>query len=415
MLIESAPRIGYVLKVYPRFSETFIVSEILAHEAAGIELEIFALRPPTEGRFHEQLARVRAPVTYLPSQGLRASDFWAQVRCAAAGDSLFWERFAPAQNEDLVDVAQALALADLVRERGLTHLHAHFASSATTVARLAARLAGISYSFTAHAKDLYHESVDATQMWHKLADASAVVTVSDYNVAYLQTQFGEAAAGVRRIYNGLELARFPFKPPMGRPQQIIAVGRLVEKKGFDVLIDACALLRDQGRTFTCLIVGTGDQQAALAQQIPRLNLDAQVRLVGPRPQGEVVDLVQRGAVFAAPCVVGSDGNRDGLPTVLLEAMALGTPCVATDVTGIPELIEHGVTGLLVPQRDPGALAASLAALLDDEALRVDLALAARQRIEQMFDSARNSEALRMLFAEASECAPLRMKEVSRCA
>nr|WP_254150927.1 glycosyltransferase [Candidatus Chloroploca mongolica] len=414
-MIESAPRIGYVLKVYPRFSETFIVSEILAHEAAGTELEIFALRPPTEGRFHEQLARVRAPVTYLPSQGLRASDFWAQVRRAAAGDPLFWERFAPAQNEDLVDVAQALALADLVRERGLTHLHAHFASSATTVARLAARLAGISYSFTAHAKDLYHESVDATQMRHKLADASAVVTVSDYNVAYLQTQFGEAAAGVRRIYNGLELACFPFQAPMGRPQQIIAVGRLVEKKGFDVLIDACALLRDQGRTFTCLIVGTGDQQVALAQQITRLNLDAQVRLVGPRPQSEVVDLVQRGSVFAAPCVVGNDGNRDGLPTVLLEAMALGTPCVATDVTGIPELIEHGVTGLLVPQRDPGSLAASLAALLDDEALRVDLALAARQRIEQMFDSARNSEALRMLFAEASECAPLRMKEVSRCA
>jgi colanic acid/amylovoran biosynthesis glycosyltransferase len=401
VLTESTPRIGYVLKVYPRFSETFIVNEILAHEAAGAVVEIFALRPPTEGRFHEQLAQVRAPVTYLTHQGQRASELWNRVRAAAAADPGFWARLAPAQHEDFHDVAQALALVELVRERGINHLHAHFASVATTVARLAARLAEVPYSFTAHAKDLFHEAVDPRDLRCKLADASAVVTVSDYNVSYLGTRFGADAAAVRRVYNGLDLARFPCAAPAERPQRIVAVGRLIEKKGFAVLVDACALLRDQGRSFECLIVGAGEGRTALETQIVRRGLARQLSLLGPRPQGEVATLVQSAAVFAAPCVVGADGNRDGLPTVLLEAMALGTPCVATDVTGIPELITDGVSGLLVAQRDPAALAAALTRLLDDQALRLRLAAAARRRIEADFDSAQTSAELRAIFAGAT--------------
>lgn len=401
MVPDHQPRIAYVLKVYPRFSETFIVNEILAHEAAGTAIEIVALRPPTEGRFHEQLARVRAPVHYLPHQGLKLVDFWEQVRAAAAADPAFWERFAPASDAEYDAVSQALALAALVRARGITHLHAHFASVATTVARMAARLAGVTYSFTAHAKDLYHESVRPDDLRQKLADAAAIVTVSDYNLAYLRGQFGADAARVRRIYNGLELPRFPYAAPIARPPRIVAVGRLIEKKGFDVLIDACALLRDQGRPFACQIVGAGEREAALAAQIAAHRLAGQVSLLGPRPQGEVVQLVQGGAVFAAPCVVGEDGNRDGMPTVLLEAMALGTPCVATDVTGIPELIDDGASGLIVPQRDPAALAAAMARLLDDERLRLRLASAARRRIEADFDITTSGAALRATFAEAA--------------
>jgi glycosyltransferase involved in cell wall biosynthesis len=410
VLTEPTPRIGYVLKVYPRFSETFVVNEILAHEAAGATVEIFALRPPTEGRFHEQLARVRAPVTYLPHHGLRAADLWGQVRAAAA-DPAFWERFAPARFETVDDVAQALALADLVRQRGIAHLHAHFATSATTVARLAARLAGVSYSFTAHAKDLYHDSVCPDDLRRKLADAAAVVTVSDYNVDYLRAQFGADAARVRRVYNGLDLERFPYQAPLGRPPRVVAVGRLVAKKGFNVLVQACAILRDQGRQIECLIVGAGECRAALEAQIAGLGLGATVRLVGPRPQGEVIELVRGGAVFAAPCVVGDDGNRDGMPTVLLEAMALGTPCVATAVTGIPELVADGVTGLLVPQRDPAALAAALARLLDDRSLGLALAEAARRQIAATFEIVQNSAALRALFAEAAG-EPALAREVS---
>src|SRR5262249_16325102 len=161
--------------------------------------------------------------------------------------------------------------------------------------------------------------------------------------------------------------------PHERPPRIVAVGRLVEKKGFEDLVDACAILAERGRDFECRIVGTGELEAQLAARIAARGLAGRVVLVGPRPLDEVAREVQGAAALAAACVVGSDGNRDGLPTTLLEAMALGTPCVATDVTGIPEVVRDGETGILVPQHDPTALAAALAYLLDDPEARVRLA------------------------------------------
>lgn len=400
MLPNQTQRVGYVLKMYPRFSETFIVNELLAHQSVGLDIDIFSLRSPIDGRFHEMLSRVHAPVTYLPHHGLKAEDLWERLRTSAT-QSGFSEAFAECCHEDVDDVVQALTLAQLVRERGITHLHAHFGSVATTVARLAACFTGVPYSFTAHAKDLYHESVDPVDLQRKLATASAVVTVSDYNVRHLQTEFGADAQRVSRIYNGLSLERFPYRDPADRPQRIIAVGRLVEKKGFDVLIDACALMRDRGRHTECLIVGSGGQEAALAERITQHGLAPQVQLIGPRPQEAVIELIHNSAVFTAPCVIGQDGNRDGLPTVLIESMALGTPCVATDVTGIPELVRDGVTGLLVAQNDPVELADALERMLDDAVLRTSLATTARRVIERDFDITTNTAELRKLFTAGS--------------
>ncbi|MEM8530963.1 MAG: glycosyltransferase family 4 protein, partial [Chloroflexota bacterium] len=382
------------------FSETFIVNELLAHQSAGLDIDIFSLRAPIDGRFHEMLSRVHAPVTYLPHHGLKAEDLWERLR-ASATQSGFSEAFVECCHEDVDDVAQALTLAQLVRERGITHLHAHFGSVATTVARLASCFTGVPYSFTAHAKDLYHESVNPVDLQRKLATADAVVTVSDYNVRHLQTEFGPDAQRVSRIYNGVNLEQFPYCDPADRPQRIIAVGRLVEKKGFDVLIDACALMRDRGRDTECLIVGSGAQEAVLAERITQHGLESQVHLIGPRPQEAVIELIQNSAVFTAPCVIGQDGNRDGLPTVLIESMALGTPCVATDVTGIPELVRDGVTGLLVAQNDPVALADALERVLDDAVLRTNLATTARQVIERDFDITTNTAELRKLFTAGS--------------
>jgi colanic acid/amylovoran biosynthesis glycosyltransferase len=402
----GSPRIGYVLKMYPRFSETFIVSEILAHEEAGLDLEIFSLRQPIDGRFHETLARVRAPVTYLPYHDLKLSAFWQQLEGAAERLPGFWPAFEPALHEDPRDAYQAVVLAELLGERGITHLHAHFASSATTVARLAARLAGVSYSFTAHAKDLYHESVQPEDLRRKLADAADVVTVSDFNLGFLREEYSTLAGKARRIYNGLDLETFGYRDPADRPPRIVSVGRLIEKKGMEVLVDACAILRSRGIDFSCEIGGSGPLAPALEERIVRHSLTSQVRLCGPLPQQEVRALVQGAAVFAAPCVVGADGNRDGLPTVLLEAMALGTPCVSTDVTGIPEALQNGVTGLMVPQHDAGALADALQRLLEDAGLRVRLAEAARRLVEDQFDIRRNSVALREVFGLALEEAAL---------
>lgn len=424
MLNPQRLRVGYVLKRYPRYSETFVVNEILAHEAAGLEVEIFALRPPCDTHFQNSISQVRASVNYvrLPSQGrpsasltslspTPASYFWAELQETAKMLPDFWVKLALAQGEPARNVYQAAWLAQEVHRKGIQHLHAHFGTVATGVARLAAHFAGISYTFTAHAKDIFHESVEPEDLHRKLQEAAAVVTVSDFNRQYLQQTYGRAAAQVQRIYNGLDLGNFNYQSPVDRSPQIISVGRLVEKKGLDHLINACALLAERGCAFRCQIIGTGPLEKDLRSQIQELGLQNWVAIVGPRPQNEVFQQVQQAAVFAAPYVIGRDGNRDGLPTVLLEAMALGTPCVATDVTGIPEVIREGETGLLVPQRDPAALATALERLLTQPALREQLAQPARQLIEAEFDIHRNTASLRTLFHQAKQVGVQSLQEV----
>lgn len=393
---DHAP-VGYVVKRYPRFSETFIVTEILAHEAAGVPIEIFSLRPPCDTHFQDAIARVRAQVTYLPSEGVRASDAWSMLQDAAARLPGVWSTLGAFPHPVARDVWQSAALARHVADRGIRHLHAHFATAPTTVASMAARMAGITFSFTAHARDIYGPEVHQDDLGRKLAHAAAAITVSDYNADYLRQTFGPVADRVTRVYNGLPLDEFPYQVPDERAPLILGVGRLVEKKGFDVLIDACGILARAGTPFACRIVGAGALEATLREQITRLALESHVELLGPLPRLDVVRHVQGAAVMAAPCVVSTDGDRDGLPTVLLEAMALGTPCVSTSVTGIPEVLHEGVTGVLVPERNPQQLAEALDRLLRDRALRVRIASAARALIERSFDERQNAEHIRDIF------------------
>ena len=395
------PHIGYVLKRYPRYSETFVVTEILAHERAGAQLEIFALRPPTDTHFQDAISRVRAPVTYLfsPDEGVKAAHVWSAFEQAALVLPGFWSRLEIAAGEIMRDVHQAALLAIRVKTQGITHLHAHFATSATSVARMAAHFAQVPFTFTAHAKDIFHDDVRPDDLERKCASAAAVVTVSDFNKAYLQAAMPSVASRVRRVYNGMDLGLLPFRSPDDRRPLIVAVGRLIEKKGFGDLVAACAELMERGVAFECAIIGAGELGPELVADTERRGLAEVVRFLGPLPQRDVLEYIRQAAVMAAPCVVGADGNRDGLPTVLLEAMALGTPCVSTDVTGIPELVRDGDTGLLVPQHDPSSLAAALSRLLADPALRVAVAASARQLIEQQFDADRSAERLRAIWAE----------------
>jgi glycosyltransferase involved in cell wall biosynthesis len=267
----------------------------------------------------------------------------------------------------------------------LQHIHATFASDAATVARLASQLAGIPYSFAARAKDIFHKSVREEDLRQKLRDAAGVITISDFHVDYLRRTFGTLADRVQRIYNGLDLHEYPYSAPYARPPAIVAVGRLVEKKGFGDLVQACRLLADGGRRFRCRIIGAGTLMTELRAQIDHLGLAEQVELSGPLPQCQVMRHIQAAAVLAAPCIVGADGDRDGLPNVIQEALALGTPVVSTDVAGIPEVVRNGETGLIVPQRDPYALAEAIDRLLTDADLRVFLAGQARKLIEAEFD------------------------------
>lgn len=400
MAPSDSPRVAYFLKRYPRFSETFIVNEILAHERAGMPVQIFALRKVKEAHYQSILSQVRSPVTYISDSVPELEIFWSTLNEAHQAIPDLWRTIEDVGPCEVLDIYQAVMLACRVRELGIEHLHAHFGTVATTIARLVARLTGISYTFTAHAKDIFHADVEPNQLQTKLRDAASVVTVSDFNDRWLRTQFGDAASRVRRIYNGLSLSDFPYCQPAARPRQILAVGRLVEKKGLDTLVEACAILKTQKVAFHCTIIGDGPQKDMLDRTIADRGLSSLVTLTGSRPQNDILDELHGAAVFAAPCVTAADGDRDGLPTVLLEAMASGTPCVSTDVTGIPELIRDEETGLLVPQRDPVALADAISRILNEHELRIYLSQRARCLIERDFNVDSNAAKLRALFGHA---------------
>ena len=412
---KNSSKVGYVLKRYPRYSETFVVNEILAHERSGMEIEIFALRPPCDQYFQNLISKVRSPVNYLPYSGIKTNEFWKAIKDVSVTEPALLNLLHLAIDEDVRDVYQAVFLAGEVRQKRINHLHAHFATSATNVARMASAFSGITYSFTAHAKDIFHDAVNSDQLRRKLSDSTNTITVSDFNLSYLRDQFGADAARVHRVYNGLDLDLFPFQEPETRPSTIMSVGRLVEKKGFGVLVDACSILKEDGVPFTCEIIGTGDLESNLRKKIDDFSLQDRVKLPGPRPQSELVELIQNAAVFAAPCIIGEDGNRDGLPTVLLEAMALGTPCVSTNVTGIPEIIKDGETGLLSSQQDPESLAVALRRLLEDIDLRKRLAHQARQLIETEFNIHKNAGKIRSLITDPSSSTMKKAPQEEVCA
>ncbi|HVT44367.1 MAG TPA: glycosyltransferase family 4 protein [Thermoanaerobaculia bacterium] len=396
----TGPRVGYVVKRYPRFSETFIVNEILANEAAGLEIDIFSLFPPVDTHFQPALGRVRAPVRYLLTDQLRPARFWETMLQGLESIPQLHEKLGAGRGHDARTVFLALQLALHARQSGLDHLHAHFATTSTSVARLAAHFAGITYSFTAHAKDIFEQSVDPRDLEQKLRDASGVITVSDFNVRHLTERFGDAASKIRRVYNGLDLDVLPWRAPAIRSQRLVAVGRLVEKKGIRHLIDACALLAKRGRNVACDIIGGGPLGPELRHDVKELGLEDRIHFLGSCAHDEVVARMREASALVAPFVVAGDGDRDGLPTVLLEAMAVGVPCISTAVTGIPEIICHESTGLLVPQGEAAPLADAIERLLDDDDLRMRLSREARVVIDQEFDSRRTSRAIREVFARA---------------
>lgn len=395
--MNPTPRIAYVLKVYPRTSQTFVLSEILAHERAGLEMDIYSLRRTDDTRFHAALAQVQSPVFQVARARSNASMALESLREHAQHLPKLWEvvQNSGANAEDLL---QAAALSRAIVDRGIIHMHAHFGTVATVVARLASKITGIGYSFTAHAKDIFHENVIENVLRKKLADSSGVITVSQFNVNYLKDKYAEAAEGVKLIYNGLDLNEFEFEPDGDRPPLVLGVGRLVEKKGFSYLVDASALMRSKGIPFRCEIVGGGELESDLQEQIENLDLSECVKLCGPMSQSDVKLKIRQARLLAAPCVHAQNDDRDGLPTILLEAMALGTPCISTAVTGIPEVLKSGDTGLMVAERDAVALAEACERLLTEQQLCSELARNGRRLIEERFDIDKNTEEIRSFFS-----------------
>ena len=405
----SEPRspiaVGYVLKRYPRFSETFVVNEILALEKAGVQVDIFALGPVSETHFQEAISRVRAPVHRIRHQFHDTELYWQLLVQARKALPEFRRLAHLADEHDWVTVGQAMLLAMQAQSKGIRHLHAHFGTQAATVARLAAAFAGIHYSFTAHAKDIYHQYEEPVQLDLKIRDAAFTITVSDYNVDYLRTHFGAPTDRTHRIYNGLDLSKFPYNEFTSRERHILAVGRLVPKKGFSVLLEALSLLKKQNIRMHCTLVGGGPLYEDLSARTEALDIADTVTMVGPMPQPDIIRLMKNSNMVVAPCVISDDGDRDGLPTVLLESMALGTPVISTQVAGIPELVIDGETGLCVPSENPQALAEAMSRLLDDHDICRTFSRNGRALIEREYDEDRNAAKLRQIFNDAIDSRP----------
>jgi glycosyltransferase involved in cell wall biosynthesis len=259
-------------------------------------------------------------------------------------------------------------------------------------------MTGIPFSFTAHAVDIFHESVRDDDLQLKLQQAHHAVTISRFNLRYLRRRFPAATSRLHLVRNGLELERFPYRDPrpLETPLRLAAVGRLVEKKGFQHLLPAAAELLDQGVKLELRIAGTGIMAEELEASINQLRLQDNVHLLGPQTQDQIHELLDSADVFLAPCVVGADGNADGMPTVLLEAMATGVPCVSTSVTGIPEAIRNGSTGVLVRPGNSHALARAVHAIASPGTDRAALARSARALVEEDYDVRRQAGLLRAL-------------------
>ena len=401
-----SPEVGYILKRFPRISETFILNEILELERLGVPIEIISLREPAEGVRHEALKKVQAQVTYLPKESFPKEWHISEGRYA---EGTFRKRSCKdlLKGEEVPEASvlslKAATVAVLARAKGLTHLHAHFGTAATTVAMLAGRLTGLPYSFTAHAKDIYHENVDTELLKEKIHGARFVITVSEYNRRHLAELAGDDLGGkIVRLHNGIDLNRLGIDSQTHRePDLILAVGRLVEKKGFHHLVQACRLLQDWERPFKCVIAGEGEERTHLAQQISTLGLQDRVTLLGAQPQEHVIETMKQATVFVLPCVVSTTGDQDALPTVLLEAMAVGLPAISTSLSGIPEIIDHGKTGLLVPPDNPMLLAKAIVEVLGNPKLRERLAREGRSKAEEAFDIRKNVLVLKDLFTRSS--------------
>lgn len=386
-------RVVYFVSLFPCWSETFIVREIDALIARGIDVRIVSLRPPSEALVQEDARALAARAHHppaLPAQ-LAIAAIEAMRAPLATGAALaeavraLWRR--PVEAIKTVGaLVRTLSVMPVLRRLAPDHLHAHWATYPSTAAMFASRRLAVPFSFTAHAHDLFrHDHLLA----RKVERAAFSVVISEFNRRFLRERVGPVAeqAPVRVVHCGLPTAFVPFRPVTPGPAgcRLVSVGRLDPIKGFEHLVDACAELRRRGRPVDTVIVGDGPLRGALQARIDAAGLGDRVRLAGAQPQPQVQQALADADVFVLPSVVTPEGDRDGIPVALMEAMARGVPVVSTTVSGIPELVGDRREGRLVPPGDAVALADAIEEQLDDRVQAARMALAARERVERCFD------------------------------
>jgi glycosyltransferase involved in cell wall biosynthesis len=424
--MADRPPVGYLVSRFPKLTETFILYEILAVEALGQRVELFPLlraratSSPPEGqsllrKIAERVRPEAGPVVmhaeavplverahYTPflSRSIVAANWRAFRRRPAR----YLRALARVVDENLGSpnflvgglaiFPKAVAIGEQMRELGVTHVHAHFANHPATAAWIIGTVTGIPYSFTGHGADL---QVDQHMLGRKVRDAQAVITISEYNRAFIGEHAGAAAVDkVTVIHCGVDTARFAPResPPRSDGSvEALCIGTFYEVKGHRYLIEAMRILKDRGRSVRLTLVGEGPDEAALRELAAREGVAELITFAGPRTRDEVLAHLRAADLLVVPSIPTESGRREGIPVVLMEAMASGVPVVASGISGIPELVEDGTSGLLVPPKDPPALAAAIERIADDPRLALTLSAGGRARVEAEFDLERNAARL----------------------
>ncbi|PYL28521.1 MAG: hypothetical protein DMF39_08760 [Verrucomicrobia bacterium] len=380
---------AYLFERFPSFGQTFCYREVVELARQGITPPIFSIRNPSDEPPQDWDARIVNRVHYLPEEKELLDD----VRRASKKQNLDSEIIDAldewGRRTDFLRLYQAVYVGLRLREMGIGHVHAHFMGMAARTAFWIHKFFPVTFSFTAHANDIFAPRNFEVGLVKLVDAARVIVTVSDYAKKFLQERFPERAARIRHIYNGLNLAEFGRADFSSAPPLILAVGRLIAKKGFADLICACGLIAERGKSFRCEIIGEGPLEDELRGQIERLNLQDRVALSGARPMGEVRRRLIAANVFVLPSIIDPDGGMDNLPTVIMEAMATGLPIVSTTIGGIPEMVVENETGFLVQPGDAAALADAIEQVIDDRLLARRLGQGGYERAQQLFSIDKN--------------------------
>jgi glycosyltransferase involved in cell wall biosynthesis len=401
-------RIAYMLSRFPSIYETFVLNEMVWMRKQGIDVHIFSTMSPKSGPVHHRARQMMDAVTYSPLLSwlvVKTNLFFFFHQPVTYLRTLFWVIRATCSSPwymayVLVLFPKSVLFAGLIQSLGIQHVHAHFVWTQQIAALIASRFLDLTNSVTVHAFELYTQK--RTVVRSQLEAADHIITISEHNRQYIADLCrNKSDDDVTVIHLGVDLEQFSPNParPRGATIQLLSVGNYIEKKGHKYLIEACDILAQRGFDFRCHIVGEGPNRPELEASIAKYRLNARVKLTGALDQRQVCQLYRHSDIFALACVVARNGDRDGMPTALIEAMASGIPVITTPVTGIPELVKDGETGFLVPQHDATALADTLQKMINDAELRTRMGEKARQRAVEGFAIQRNASDLISLFQE----------------
>jgi len=399
-------RVAYIMSRFPNLTETFVLYEMVALERRGVSVDVYPLLRERQDVVHADALRIARRACYQPFLSLRI--LAANVRACTRQPRAYCRVLAEVLRGTWGSInfligaigifPKAVLFAEKMRRDGVEHIHAHFANHPTVAALIVHRLTGIPFSFTGHGHDIH---IERRMLGAKMSAASFVVAISEYNKRLMLAECSEpAAVRIELLHCGTDTELFTprtgARPP--GPFTVIALGALIEVKGHRVLVEACRLLCERGVDVRADVLGEGELYEALSAQIERAGLTGRVVLHDAQPRERVVELLSAADAIVQSSVPTARGSREGIPISLMEGMASGLPVVASRLSGIPELVEEGVSGILVPPGDAGALADALAGLASDPQRARRFGAAGRARVLQGFDLIRNASRLERLFA-----------------